>query len=240
VRTVALTELSRIAEITNSQGFVTERTANDADPVVRCGVLKEIAPMVSSHSWVTTLVRSQAARDSVPEVRAIALSGLAHQWPCLSDDDRAFVRDRVSRDPNAIVRKAAILELGQKSHWDVGEASDRLSLIKRLAANDRSVSVRQAALSALIAAEQRLHIADTQKFIEDRVINDRSASVRTAALQSIIRSPIFHRLDYQSLVRDRTANEPDQGVQSALSAALEHGNNRHSAPATTCGFKANE
>jgi hypothetical protein len=221
VRAVALLELSRIADINNSQRFVTERVADDADPVVRCGVLKEIAPMVPPCSWAATVIKSRASQDSVPEVRAIALSGLAHQWPCLSDGDRAFVRDRVSRDPNAIVRKAAILEFGLKSHWDPGQAGDRLSLIKRRAAIDKAVSVRQAALSALIEAEQRLHLTDTQKFIEDRVINDRSASVRGATLQGIMRSPIFHRLEYRALVLDRAANDPDEGVRSVLSAELE-------------------
>ncbi|WP_186777968.1 HEAT repeat domain-containing protein [Streptomyces salinarius] len=129
------------------RALVDTRSVVDPDQGVRNAALGALVRWWMDDSAVRQAVLSKVTKDTGPELRADAL----HWWAWNNTDDAAadIVLDRAVTDPSPLVRVAAVRVLAFA--WPANPAT--VSLLREVADGDVDAEVREAASTALSAAE---------------------------------------------------------------------------------------
>lgn len=203
VRAAAARALCREGDL----AITRDHAAADRHVWVRIMAIDALGNTQQDHA-TTTLLRDIAVTDRHPRARGEALEALARQ---ADEDVRAFIRQRVSLDPNPVVRLRAALARAARDHLRWGE-------------RDWDTYLR---IPSLSIEDSRLD-GETRTMLRDRAVTDPDKRVRAAALQVLGKKmrnddrlrERHHDDDTETLLRERATSDDDPDVRAAAAEAL--------------------
>jgi Domain of unknown function (DUF4062)/HEAT repeats len=142
------------------------------------------------------MIEALSASDGPAAARAAALGAIAARWSRLDPGVRLFFSQRLDREPDALVRQAAVAALGQARPPRPGRRQSR------------TLTLGPAAIRDLVF------------ILQDRAVRDPDAAVRAAAVTALSEPvPWFDRPDVRSFVRERASADSSEEVRAAAAAA---------------------